>query len=482
MAQDTPKTGFLHRFLLWFLQSRRELLIVYALAIATFLLFVSGPIGLGEDMAVEAPLGSESGVRQLVSYGQSFNYWFSFIAFAVLFFIATEMWRQLRNFYHAAQVRGAYQLRAGGPTEKAYFDDLLYRTIKRTTPLFAFLLISGIIGNIGQWWIYSGQFLTGYESTDAILTAQKYRNFTEDWTLGHSLLGGEQPLWKVIAQVVFTFVNWVYYGFFWTFVLTIPIFMAVALLVLREATYVGSENEQMVEQVVYLPKDRKLEVVIQPLRRFVQLGLIFTLIAVTSFYTMAAYYSYQWECQRGVETAQAAPAHCENIQAFGRKTVADFAHVSGIERVLKQIDLGAVADVADEEEADLPSLLSTGQHRFSTIFPWFTALLVVLFLGVQFLAQDILAQMRAHALDELDEPEATSRMTQAVRDDVRDALNALEVNPLGKGRSIVFLLSSGAIAVAACVYYKVGIVFFGIAAAFAILQSLSWFRRVNLIG
>jgi hypothetical protein len=366
--------------------------------------------------------------------------------------------------------------------DKAYFDDLLHRTIKRTVPLFGFLLVWGIVGNIGQWWFYSGQFLTGVTSPSVIQTPE-YQNFTVDWTLGHRLVPGGEPLWKVICQIVFSFVNWVYYGFVWAFVLTIPILMSVALLVLREATYVGAENERNVEQVVYMPRERRLEVVLFPFRRFVRLGLIFTLVSLLSFYSMAAYYSYQWECQRGIETSQAASAaYCENIQSFARETVADFARASGIERGLEAADLGFVTAVGSSAEraADLPGLLSTGEHRFSTIFPWFAAMLVVLFTGVQFLAADLLTQMRAHAIDELDEPDAMANLTQSMRDDIRDSLSGLDINPLGRGRSVMFLLSTGAVAVAACVFYKTGIIFFSLAAAFAILQSLSWFRRVNI--
>ncbi len=485
MADQAAKKGVLHRLLLGLLQARREVVIVYALALATFLLFFSGPIGLGEEMVVETPLGSHSGVFQLVSYGQSFNFWFSFIALAVLFFVAAEMWSQLRSFYHAAQARGAYEHRDGRPVDKAYFDDLLYLTIKRTVPLFAFLLVWGIVGNIGQWWFYSGQFLTGQAQPSLLMDAPDYRNFTIDWTLGYQIANGSgAPAWKVLSQIAFSFVNWVYFGFFWAFVLTIPILMNVALLVLRDATYVGAEDDPDIKQVVFMPKERKLELVIFPMRRFVRLGLMFTLIAIICFYCMAAYYSYQWECQRGIQESQAATAHCANIQAFGRQAVASFVHVTGIDRALQVFDLNIFPNAGgvDEASSDLPGLFSTSQHRFSTLFPWFSGMLVVLFLGVQFLATDFLGQVRAYALQALDEPDAAGRLSQAARDDVRDALNELEVNPLGGGRSILFFLSLGAVAMAASVYYKVGFVFFSVAAAYAVLLSLTWFRRVNLVG
>lgn len=491
MADGAAKAGFvqrvLHRFLVLLLESRREAMIVYALAFATFLLFFSGPIGLGEQMQVEAPLGSNGGVYQLGSYGQSFNFWFSFIALAVLFFVAAEMWSQLKAFYHAAQARGAYQHRDGRPVEKAYFDDLLKLTIKRTTPLFGFLLVCGLVGNIGQWWFFSGQFLTGHADPGVLVSDPDYRNFTMDWSLGYSIAGEPHAAaWKVVSQVVFSFVNWAYFGFFWTFVLSILILMNVALLVLRDATYVGAEDDPDVKQIVFMPKERKLELVVFPMRRFVRLGLIFALISVICFYCMAAYYSYQWECQRGIQAGQAAAAHCANIQTFGQRAVGNFVHATGIDRVLQLFELDvfrSAPDGADQAAASsLPGLFSTGRHRFSSIFPWFSGMVVVLFLGVQFLATDVLGQMRAYALQALDEPDHAGKLSQAARDDVRDALNELETNPLGRGRSILFTLSLGAVAVAACIYYKIGFVFFSVAAAYAVLLSLSWFRRVNLVG
>src|SRR5690606_5049438 len=117
------------------------------------------------------------------------------------------------------------------------------------------------------------------------------------------------------------------------------ILMNVALLVLRDATYVGAEDDPDIKQVVFMPKERKLELVIFPMRRFVRLGLIFTLIAIICFYCMAAYYSYQWECQRGIAASEAAAAHCANIQTFGQRAVASFVHATGIDRVMQTFEL-----------------------------------------------------------------------------------------------------------------------------------------------